>query len=290
MNLPTGRRPSERLLARLALRLYPPAWRERYAAEVRTVLDDSGGGTAAALSLAWRALPAWLWPPSHLHDRDARMRSALGTVLVAGAMLTGVGLVFAQLTQLQGYDAHGNLLVIGAYALFDTALAVAALAGAVAAVPLWLVMLRRARREHRAAETAYLLAPVVIPPAYMALVATVARLLGGPNGVSAPVFLLVALAGLAAAALSSAGPILALRRLRPRGPAVRLAVRAGSVATGAIVVAGAASVVAVAGLAYWVPAFAGYHSSPVLVGYTAVLGCLATAACVGSVRGLRAMR
>jgi hypothetical protein len=290
MHLPTSRRPSDRLLARAALRLYPPAWRERYGAEVRAVLDDSGGGAAAALSLAWRALPAWLWPPAHLHDRDARMRSALGTVLAAGAMLTGVGLVFAQLTQFQGYDAHGNLLVIGAYALFDAAMAVAALAGAVAALPLWLVMLRRARRERRTAETACLLAPVIIPPAYMGLVATVTRLLGGPDGVSPWVFLAVTLVGFAAAALSCAGPILALRRLRPRGPAVRLAVRAGSIAATAIAVAGAASVAAVTGLCLWAQAFAGYHSGVVLGGYAAIVACLAIAACVGSARGLRAAR
>ena len=153
MNLPTARRPSERLLTRAAVMLYPPAWRDRYGAEVRALLDDSGGGTKAALSLAWRALPAWLWPPKHLHDRDARMRSALGTVLAAGAMLAGVGLVFAQLTQLQGLNAHGSPVVLGAYAIFDAAMVVAALAGAVAGLPLWLLMLRRARREHRARET-----------------------------------------------------------------------------------------------------------------------------------------
>jgi hypothetical protein len=292
MRLPATRRPpSERLLARVALKLYPPAWRERYGTEVMAVLDDSGGGTRAALSLAWQALPAWVWPPGHLSDRDGRMRSALGTLLVAGAMLAGVGLVFAQLTQFQGYDAQGNLLVIGAYALFDVAMAVAAMAGAVGALPLWLLMLRRARRERRARETAYLLAPVVLPPAYMGLVATVTRLFGGPDGVSPWLFLVVTIIGFGAAGLSCAGPILALRRLQPRGPAVRIAIRAGAVATGAIVTAGAASVVAVTGLTLWVPEFAGYRSGAVvLAGYLVVVAGLATAACVGAVRGLRAAR
>jgi hypothetical protein len=288
MNLPTTRPPSERLLARLVLRLYPPAWRERYGAEVGAHLDDSGGGPATALSLAWRALPAWLWPPAHLHDRDGRMRSSLGTTLMAGAMLTGVGLVFAQLTQFQGYDGRGSLVVLASYATFDAAMAVAALAGAVGALPLWLVMLRRARRERRSREAAYLLAPVVIPAAYLGLVATVTRLFGGPGGVSPWLFLAVTLAGFGAAGLTCACPVLAMRRLKPRGPAVRWAIRAGSVATAAIVVAGGASVVAVAGLYLRAPGFAGYHSGAVLGGYLAVVTSLAVVACAGAVRGLRA--
>lgn len=290
MNLPTIRRSSERLLARVALQLYPPAWRSRYGAEVRALLDESGGGTAAALSLAWRALPVWLWPPRHLYERDGRTRSALGTVLVAGAMLAGVGLVFVQLTQFQGLGAHGSLVVLGAYAVFDAAMAAAALAGAIGALPLWLLMLRRARRERRSRETAYLLVPVVVPPAYLGLVAIVARLFGGPDGVSPWLFLGITLLGFGAAGLTCAGPILALRRLQPRGPAIRLAVRAGGVATAAIVLAGAASVVAVSGLSLWARGFAGYHSAVVLGGYLAVVAALATAAGVGAARGLRATR
>jgi hypothetical protein len=88
--------------ARAALALYPPSWRARYGDEVLAYLDDSGSGPAAVASLAWRALPAWFWPPRHLHDRPARMRSSLGTALMSWSMLVGLGLVFAQLTQLQG--------------------------------------------------------------------------------------------------------------------------------------------------------------------------------------------
>ncbi|HEY0933484.1 MAG TPA: hypothetical protein VGD91_07070 [Trebonia sp.] len=290
MNLPTTRRPSERLLARLVLRLYPPAWRERYGAEVSAHLDDSDGRAAAALSLAWRALPVWLWPPGHLRDRDGQLRSSLGMILTAGGMLAGVGLVFAQLTQFQGFGAGRGGVVPASYLVFDAAMAVAALAGAAGALPLWLVMLRRARREHRPRQTAYLLAPLVVPPAYLALLVAATRLFGGPHGISPGLFLTVTLAGFGAAAVTCAGPVLALGRLKPRGPAVRWAVRAGSVATAAIVVAGGASIVAVAGLCRWAPAFAGYHSGIVLCGYLAVVGGLAAAAGTGALRGLRAAR
>jgi hypothetical protein len=245
---------------------------------------------AAAVGLAWRALPAWIWPRSQLHDRDARIRASLGTVLGAGAMLAGVCLVFAQLTQFQGFRAHGSPVVVGSYAIFDAAMAVCAVAAAAGGLPLWLVMLRRARREHRVRETAYLMLPVVAPAAYLATVATVARLLGGPDGVSAGVFFAVMLLGFGAAAAACAGPILAMQRLRPRGPAVQLAVRAAGVATAAIVVAAAASATALTGLCLWARGFAGYHSGAVLSGYLAVVAALAMTAAVSARRGTRAAR
>ena len=80
-------------LAWAALALYPPSWRDRYGDEVLALLEDSGGGPAAAASVAWRALPAWFCPP--LHDRPARMRSSLATALMSWSMLAGLGLVFA---------------------------------------------------------------------------------------------------------------------------------------------------------------------------------------------------
>ena len=290
MSTPPARRRGKARLARAALLLYPPAWRARYGAEVLALLDDSGGGLAAALGLAWRALPAWIWPPRQLHDREARMRASLGTVLVAGAMLAGVGLVFAQLTQFQGYRAHGSPVVVGSYAIFDAAMAVCALAAAAGGLPLWLVMLRRARREHRTRETAYLMLPVVAPGAYMVTLAVSVRMLRGPDGVSPGVFLAFTALGFAAAAMACAGPILAMRRLRPRGPAVRLAVRAAGMATAAIVVAAGASATALAGLCLWGRGFFGYHSGAVLSGYLAVVAALAMTAAVSARRGTRAAR
>jgi hypothetical protein len=290
MTTSPARRPGKARLARAALRLYPPAWRARYASEVLALLDDTGGGLAAALGLAWRALPAWIWPPRQLHDQEARMRASLGTVLVSGAMLAGVGLVFAQLTQFQGFRAHGSPLVVGSYAIFDAAMAVCAVAAAAGGLPLWLVMLRRARREHRTRETAYLMLPVVVPAAYLVTLRVAVALFGGPDGVSPGVFLAVTLLGFGAAAASCAGPILVMQRLRPRGPAVQLAARAAGVATAAIVLAGAASATALTGLFLWARGFAGYHSAAALSGYLAVVGALAMSAIVSARRGTRAAR
>ncbi len=98
-------------------------------------------------SVAWRAVPAWICPPRHLHDRPARMRSSLATALVAWSMLAGLGLVFAQLTQFQGLTVPGHPEVRWAYAVFDVSLALSALVAGVGGLPLWLLLLRRAWRH-----------------------------------------------------------------------------------------------------------------------------------------------
>src|SRR6266513_373637 len=95
------------------------------------------GGHAAVASLSWRALPAWFCPPRHLHDRPARMRASLATALMSWSMLAGLGLVFAQLTQLQGITVPGHLQVRWAYAVFDVTLAISALVAGLGGLPLW---------------------------------------------------------------------------------------------------------------------------------------------------------
>jgi hypothetical protein len=276
------------LLTRAALALYPPSWRARYGDEVRALLDDSGGGLAAAASVAWRAVPAWVWPPRHLHDRPGRMRASLATALMAWSMLTGLGLVFAQLTQLQGFDVPGHPEVRWAYAVFDVTLALSVLVAGVGGLPLWVLMLRRAWREQRPRDAVYLLLPVIAPVAYLIVLIMTVRLVGGAQGLSPGWFGVVTLAGFAAAVTAAVGPGLALRRLQPRGPALRLAATAAGVAAAAMAVAAAAIVVAVIGLCLWARPFAGYHHSIVPGIYLALVVAAATVTTVSAARGTRA--
>ena len=275
-------------LARAALALYPPAWRARYGMEVLAVLDDTGGGLAAAASLAWQALPAWVWPPRHLHDRPGRMRASLATVLLAWAALAGLGLVFAQLTQLQGFRPPGYPAVGWSYAVFDAGLAASGLILAAGALPLWLLMLRRARRQHSARDVACLLAPVLVPAAYLAGLAVTAWLARPAQGAGPGWFAVLALAGFAAAALAAGGPGVALRRLRPRGPAVRLAVVSAPAAAATMIMAAAASVIAGAGLSLGAPGFAGYHRPGPIVIYSVLVAAAGLVAAVSAGRGARA--
>ena len=276
------------LLSRAALALYPPSWRARYGDEVRALLEDSGGGLAAAASVAWRAVPAWASPPRHLHDRRGRMRASLATALMAWSMLTGLGLVFAQLTQLQGFNAPGHPEVRMAYTVFDATLAFSVLVAGIGGLPLWLVMLRRAWREQRQRDAVYLLLPVIAPIAYLIGLVVTVRLVGGALGVSPGWFGVVSLAGFAAAAIAAAGPSLALRRLQPRGPALRFAAAAAGVAAAAMAVAAVAIVVAVIGLCLWAPQFAGYHHNTIPGIYLALVIAAATVTTVSATRGTRA--
>jgi hypothetical protein len=275
-------------LARAALALYPPSWRARYGDEVLALLDDSGGGPAAVASLAWRALPAWFCPPRHLHDRPARMRASLATALISSSMLAGLGLVFAQLTQLQGITVPGHLQVRWAYAVFDVTLAISALVAGLGGLPLWLLMLRQARREQRTRVTVYLLLPVIAPVTYLAGLIVTVRLVGGASGVSQGWFGVITLAGFAAAAAAAAGPGLALRRLQPRGPALRLAATAAGVSAVVMVVAAVAIVVAVTSLNLWARQFAGYHDGTLSGIYLALVLGAATVTTVSAARGTRA--
>jgi hypothetical protein len=281
-------KPGASRLARAALALYPPAWRARYADEVRALLDDSGGGLAAVASVAWHALPAWFCPPSHLHDRPARMRASLATALLSWSMLVGLGLVFAQLTQAQGLTAPGHPEVRAAYAVFDVTLALSALVAGLGGLPLWLLMLRRARREQRTRDLVYLLLPVLAPVAYLGALIVTVRLVGGAQGVSQWWFLAVTLAGFAAAATAAGGPGLALRRLQPGGPGLRLAAAAGGVAAAIMAVAAEAIVVAVTCLCLWAPQFAGYHHGTVPAVSLMLVVTAATVTVVSAARGTRA--
>jgi hypothetical protein len=279
--------PKATRLARVALALYPPSWRARYGDEVHALVQESGSLRDVA-SLAWRALPAWIWPPAHLHDRPARMRASLSTGLLAWSFLTGLGLVFAQLTQFQGFHPAGHPIIKVSYLVFDAALALSIAAAGLGGLPLWLLMLRRAYREHRRRDVAYLLLPLIAPAAFLAGLTVTVRLVGGANGVSPWWFLVVTLVGFAAATLAAAGPGLAMRRLQPGGPALRLAATAGGVAAAAIVVAAAAIIAAVTGLCLWARGFAGYHHATVPGVYLALVVVAAAVTAVSAARGTRA--
>ncbi|HUN33916.1 MAG TPA: hypothetical protein VMU95_18085 [Trebonia sp.] len=299
------------VLARVALGLYPPAWRARYGDEVQALLEDSGAGVRAAASLAWHAVPAWAWPARHLHDRPGRMRASLATTGMAWALLAGLAAVFVQLAQAQGSSQALTLarhpVIQGSYWVFDGAVIVSVLAVAAGGLPLWVRMARDARGADRRPELAGLLAPAVVPVVFVAASTVIVGLARRPgvrvvpwqarpvadlaSGMIGPWwFLALVVAGLAAAAVSAAGPAVALRRLRPDGRAVVLATRAAGLAAAAMGLAGAASIVAAVGLYLWAPADAGYHVGWQLAVYLPAVSLAAAVAIISSGRGLRAAR
>ena len=83
-------------------------------------------------------------------------------------------------------------------------------------------------------------------------------------------------------------PGLALRRLQPRGPALRLAAVAAGVAAAAMAVAAVAVIVAVISLCLWARGFVGYHSGAVPGVYLALVVAAAAVTTVSAARGARA--
>jgi hypothetical protein len=236
------------------------------------------------------------------------MRSSLATAGIAWALLAGLGAVFMQLAQAQrssqGTTLAQHPVIQWSYWAFDGCLVVSMLSVVVGGVPLWLLMLHTAQRRR---EMAWLLAPAVVPAVYLMAAFTIGSLVGrsGPRVVpwqSGPVadlanggvgprwFLALVILGFAAAALSAAGPALALRLLRPEGPAVVLAARAAVLAAVTMGLACAVSVVAAVGLYLWAPAYAGYHESWQLAIYLPAVLLVSAVAVVSAARGIRAVR
>ena len=149
-------------------------------------------------------------------------------------------------------------------------------------------MLRRARREQRTRDMVYLLLPMLAPVAYLVGLVVTVRMVGGANGVSQGWFGVITAAGFAAAAIAAAGPGLALRRLQPRGPALRLAAGAAGVSAAVMAVAAVAIVVAVTSLNLWARQFAGYHDGALSGIYLALVVTAATVTTVSAARGTRA--
>jgi hypothetical protein len=280
--------PGVPLLVRAALALYPPSWRARYGQEASALLCDLDAGLPAAASFAWRAIPAWIWPPAHLHDRAGRMRASLATVLVAWSALAGLGLVFDQLTQQQRADPPGHAVIGWSYVIFDVAFVLSGLILAAGALPLWLLMLRRARRQRSVRDTVYLLLPALAPAAFLAGLVILVQFIRHPQGIGSLLFLVLTVAGFAAAGAAAAGPGLALRRLRPRGPAVRLAAVASAAAIATMLLASAASLIAGTGATVWAHQFAGYHQAWPIGSYLALVTAAASVAAVSAGRGTRA--
>ena len=275
-------------LARVVLALYPPAWRARYGDETVGYLDESGASLRDVASLLWRVVPAWVSSPAHLRDRPARMRASLATTLMCWSALAVLGAVFDQLTQQQGITAAGHPVIGWSYLIFDVAMVVSALIFGAGCLPLWLLMLRRARRDHSARVTACLLTPVAAPVAGFLALGVILRAVPSTHGVGPWWFLIFILMGFATAGIAAAGPGMALRAQRPRGPAVRLAAIAAATATAIVTAAFAASILAAVGLYLWAHDFAGYHNGALLGIYLAAATGAGAIAAVSATRGARA--
>jgi hypothetical protein len=300
---------------RLAAQLMPRSARREWLGEVSSILYEAPVGLRRAIARSYLAAAprviaaAWAGAlTGHRYDSPGRMRASLATVLAAWTVLAGLTAVFASFTQtqpwlLQDLSGQRHLVIQWSYWVFDAAAGASLLAIAVGGLPLWLVMLRQACRQRRWRETAWLLAPAVMPVVYLGAASAVlgppraapiqppfapapSSFTGLANHYIGPWWLIIL--GFAAGLMAAAGPGLALQSLRPRGPGVTLAARAGGLAVAAMGLAGAASIVAAFGLHAWgiAPYRQGWPFAVYLLLFLAVIGVAAA----GATRGIRAAR
>jgi hypothetical protein len=153
-------------LARLALALYPLAYRRRYGAEMEALLEDQGPSAVAAADLLRGAARAHLRPESGLAAElgpDDRLKLGLGATLLAWVVFAVAGLALYKTTEGSSFtsagDAHGLLgaahLAIQVLALVGTAAVV------LGAAPLVVAALRQVRERPAARRASFFAAGFV---------------------------------------------------------------------------------------------------------------------------------
>lgn len=178
-----------RRLCVLALALYPHAWRVRYGAEMRALLDARGPSLSALVDLARGALHAHLRPGGLTGSPRQRMRGTVWATLVCFATLGLLGGGFAKATEDAPFRAAGSShpLLAGSRAAL-AALAVACLIViAFAGAPLAYAVFRQAWRERTPALVRAISSAAVVVGVLIAAVGTLAVLARHHPGSSAGV-------------------------------------------------------------------------------------------------------
>ncbi len=134
-------------LARLALALYPFAYRRRYGEEMEALLEDSGASPYAVADLLRGAVRAHLRPEPAVAttvDRDDGVRLALSSILLCWVLFAVAGLGLYKTTEtrsLEGPGAPG--LLGGTHLAIQILAAIASLAVVIGAAPPVVAALRQ---------------------------------------------------------------------------------------------------------------------------------------------------
>jgi hypothetical protein len=227
-------------LARLALALYPLAYRRRYGEEIEALVEDAGASPRAVADLARGAVRAHLRPEPALAealDRGDRIRLGVSAVLFCWVLFAVAGLALYKTTEgssFAGTAAPG--LLAGVHLAIQILAGLGSLAVVIGAAPLVVAALRQGRERPEARRAARLACASValFAGASGALVAIANAGLGLASGVEA--LILTAWALLAVAA--GLGCVLAARRglfaIRVPSAALRFAAACAAVAAPAM--------------------------------------------------------
>lgn len=147
-------------LARLALALYPLAYRRRYGEEMAALVEEQGASPRAVADLARGAVSAHLRPEpavARTLGRDDRVRLGVSAVLLCWVLFATAILAFAKTTEGPAFRAaassHG--LLGGAHLALQLFFVLASAAFLVGVVPLVVLALAQARRRPGVRRAAY---------------------------------------------------------------------------------------------------------------------------------------
>jgi hypothetical protein len=139
-------------LARVALALYPLAYRRRYGEEMAALLEDSPVTAAAIVDLLRGAGRAHLRPEPAVAaevDPEERLRLGLGSVLLCWALFALAGLALYKTTENGAPEAGGGPGLLGGLHLcIEVLAALGSVAVVVGAAPLVLLALRPGDGRH----------------------------------------------------------------------------------------------------------------------------------------------
>lgn len=202
-------------LARLALALYPLAYRRRYGEEMAALVEDQGASPRAVADLARGALRAHVRPEPAVAGtigRDDRIRLGVSAVLLCWVLFTLAGLALYKTTEGRSFEGLGGapgLLGVARLGI-EILAAVGSAAVVVGAAPLVLAALRQAR-SRPAARPAVLLAGGCVA-AFVGATAALVVLAAAKPDFSPDVEALVLAAWILLAAACGIGCALAARR------------------------------------------------------------------------------
>lgn len=239
-------------LARLALGLYPLAYRRRYGEEMRALLEDQPPGRRTVIDLLKGALRAHLRPadaPAGVVDAADRVRASTSAVLLCWVFVAAAGLGYYKTTEDFSIASRLHPLLRGTYLAAQLVAGIASVTVVLGALPLILAALARAPHDPRLRRTVALaVLPLMAFGGLTGVVVAVAHATG-PHGSSAGNAVAIAwgIIGLACAIACVQACRAALFQV-PVGPTeLRIALRAATVVAGAMLtIAAAIAVYAIA--------------------------------------------
>jgi hypothetical protein len=154
-------------LARLALALYPLAYRRRYGDEMAALVEDQGASPRAVADLARGALGAHLRPEPALADsigREDRMRLGISAVLLSWLLVAAAIFAFAKTTEGPAFRAAASAhpLLGAAHTALGVFASLASVAFLLGAAPLVAIALAQAGRQREVRRAALAAAGCVV--------------------------------------------------------------------------------------------------------------------------------